>query len=298
MVIRNLSRKSRSFRQLLSYMVQGNDGAVFIAHNLNPSSKNVRQIAREFYRNARFCKARKNGIFLYHEVLSFDPRDSQLVTDSALHDLTLKYLQLRAPQAKAVAVVHRDTDCSHVHLMISANEAGSSKKIHTSRQRFFEIRRELEAFQKDRYPELEHSIVFEGKQKRKEVALEPALSQAELHKNGQLEKERGRQVSRKNEIQQTFIKCLERADSMKEMQIMLSNSDLQLYRRGKTLGLHDLRSQKEGKPKAYRLKTLGLVDHYLERKQHWERKKTLERSTNDSPSIRELEEPGGLDLSR
>ncbi len=271
MIIRNLSRRSRSFEPLLRYMVQGQSQPQFITHNLNPSSRSLKTIAQEFYQNARFCKARKNGIFLYHEILSFDPEDSLVLTETALRELTLRYLKLRAPQAKAVAVVHTDTDCTHVHMMISANEVGRSKKLHVSQQRYFSIRRELEAFQKERFPELKHSLVFEHGERTQKVNGQSEVSLPKQSISQSLKGTSNVLVSRKEEIQAVIIDCLEKAETEAELRSKLQKSGLQLYRRGKTYGVRDLLDITRGKPKVYRLKKLGVIERFRERICQWHR---------------------------
>ena len=83
--------------------------------------------------------------------------DRERVTPAILEDLTRRYLELRAPYALGYARAHLDTDSPHVHIVLSANNVDSSKRLRLSSPRFAAIKRDIERQQLAVYPELRHS---------------------------------------------------------------------------------------------------------------------------------------------
>lgn len=154
-----MSRKTASFAQLYDYITQAKDGPkIALAHNLPCPSVDRAAVLKAFFDTDRLSRPRKNGVRVFHEVLAFHPGDAEALTLSAMRDLAEFYLHLRAPRGIALAEVHFDQAHPHVHLMISANEAGSGRKIRLSRRAFSKIKERLEAFQKARFPELTQSL--------------------------------------------------------------------------------------------------------------------------------------------
>ena len=105
----------------------------------------------------RHLPARRNGVVLYHEILSFHPEDRERLTPALLEDLARQWLALRAPQALAYGRVHYDRGHVHVHLLLSANGVHSPRRIRLSRAAFGRAKRELERYQIEHYPQLVHS---------------------------------------------------------------------------------------------------------------------------------------------
>jgi len=115
-------------------------------------------VNRIFAGNARHRPPRKNGGVLYHEVLSLARADRKRATPEVLADLAHHYLTLGAPGVLGYGVVHMDGN-PHIHLMISGNLRGSRKKLRLGRAEFAQVKRDLEVYQKERYPFLSHSLV-------------------------------------------------------------------------------------------------------------------------------------------
>ena len=168
MIIKSMSRKSPTFGQLLAYMTIPERVGPSISHNLNSDAGDLAAIHREFLENYRYLPRRKNGNVLYHEVLSFSDLDRPNVTPSIAEDLTRKYLDLRAPFALAYAQGHfheSEGECPHIHIMISANNRESTRRVSLSRAEFAKVKQRLEQYQKTHYPTLEHSVVFDKHEK-------------------------------------------------------------------------------------------------------------------------------------
>ncbi len=155
MVIKSLARKTKSFGQLIRYI---NDSAVgeVILHNLPAFALQGGEadLEKAFLDNARFVRPRKNGVWCYHEILSFHRADSRYLTDATLSDLAQRWLTWRAPDCLAYARVHRDTAHPHVHCIIAANTLYASKKHWLKKARFAQLKRKLEQYQLERYPQL------------------------------------------------------------------------------------------------------------------------------------------------
>jgi len=99
-----------------------------------------------------------------------------------IRKLTEYYLQLRAPHALAMAEVHFDTANPHVHVMISANELHSNKRVRVSKRDFADIKTALEQLQIELYPKLTKSVCQKPKhgfwQRSKDFGVRLAASLA------------------------------------------------------------------------------------------------------------------------
>jgi hypothetical protein len=248
MIIKSMARKSMSFGQLLRYLDAPEAKGPALLHNLGVVGDDGGTLEREFLMNARLLAPRKNGNVLYHEVLSFHRVDSRHLTTAVIEDLTRRYLALRAPYALAYGRAHFDTEHPHVHLMISANNFASRRRLRISKARFRTLRRELEAYRREQYPEL--------------VALpaEPESQDRLCQRRAEGERARrfgGRQAdssSGKERIRAIVLREIEAAGSGPECWQRLLRQGLRLYRRGQTVGVEATTTGRR-----YRLETLGLA---------------------------------------
>ncbi len=261
MMVKSLSRKTGSFTQLLDYLSQeGRGGGFPILHNLNVARpQDLRAVNRAFQGNAKHVPPRKNGVVLYHEILSLSGKDQAHITPETLHDLASKYLSLRAPKAMAYGVIHSDTDHPHLHLVISANHVNSPQKLRLSKAQFASVKHQLEAYEKEKYPELAHSSVLpepeRGPQKK-----EPIITKKETIKHS---------------LKGKVLTALSASCTLEAFEHRLKEHDIELYRRrGKPTGVI---SEK----RKYRFKTLGLEEAFLKASAHWERIPQREASIRD-----------------
>ena len=268
-----MARKSPSFGQRLAYMTLPERVGPAITHNLTASGDDLAGVHREFLDNFRYLPPRKNGNVLYHEVLSFSDLDRTNVTPSVLEGLTKKYLELRAPYALAFAQSHFDTDCPHVHIMISANNCRSTRRLRLSRAEFSQVKRSLEKFQRQQYPFLQHSVVLE----RDGIDHN---TQGTRIKERRSESERSRRLlktdtstpSRKQQIHDLVAQQLVAARSAKGLYQRLKILGLHLYKHGKYFAVHDLVGNPESAVpgRRYRLRTLGLDDTFKNALRRWQ----------------------------
>jgi hypothetical protein len=163
MIVKSMSRKTASFGQLLKYINAPKEkGRFAILHNLRAAVDYPQQIEAEFLENYNHIReGRKDGIVLYHEVIAITKEDREHDTEEMLNDLAREYLRWRAPNALAYAKAQFDTDSPHLHLMISGNLIESKRKLHLERAEFERIKRKLERYQVEKYPQLSHSIVYD-----------------------------------------------------------------------------------------------------------------------------------------
>lgn len=97
---------------------------------------------------------------MYHEIISFSDLDRTAIIDnpSIMEDIARQYLQKRT-DGLGFAYPHYDTAHPHVHFLLSANQKESSKSIRISKAEFTNIKRELEEYMINTYPELSNSII-------------------------------------------------------------------------------------------------------------------------------------------
>lgn len=155
-----------------------------IRHNLR--SRSIKGYIREFEKNESLRITRtKASVSIFHHILSFSSKDKEQVTDAMLKDMADKLIALRAPDCLYVGTKHIDHDHIHIHLAMSAVDlAGRSVRI--SKSKFQEIKKELDRYQKEHWPNLVHSLPEHGKKERmkdRERVVEKSKTQRPLEKD-------------------------------------------------------------------------------------------------------------------
>ena len=260
MVIKSMTRKTASFSQLLDYIAgAGKSVGLPVVHNLQAEGDDLKAVGQEFRDNAEYCPPRKKGIVLYHEILSIAEGDFDSATPEILADLAEHYLSLRAPGALAYGAVHFEKN-PHMHLVISGNLLHQAKKLRLSRQEFDRVKRDLERYQQDKYPELVHSLVFENNRQ----LLEQKRSGQEYDYLQLQQKGRGA-VSRKEMIQNQILAIIVKSSSL-----VMFIENLQEHR----IALYTRKQQYVGvlvQGKKYRFRTLALDQAFQKALRHWQR---------------------------
>ena len=250
MIIKSMSRKEGSFRQLIEYMHKDR-GEVAFAHNLCGNPFGTRDdIILEFERNAEILRGRKNGNTLYHEVISLeagtDIRREEIIR--ILGEIGREYVARRAPNQIAFGMVHTDAKHVHLHICLSANAVGKDRRERLSRQAFAGVQKDIENLVRDRYRELGQTAIY-GKDRGKE-RLKTTSAEQEMRK-------RSGEPSRKEDVKTRLHQVLEGARSTEELVAALRTEGLEFYQRGKTLGVIDALTGRK-----HRLSTLGAGEHY------------------------------------
>lgn len=266
MIVKSMSRTAPSFAQLLGYITgEGRGVGTPLLHNLRGDGRDLATLNRAFMANAAHAPRRRNGISLYHEVLSLSGADP--ATPAMLYDLAAHYLALRAPQSLAYGRVHTDGANPHIHLVISANLRGRAKKLRLSRDRFAAIKRDLELYQQRRYPALTHSVVFTAPERAQPAPERPGEAAGAPPVLGLSEYERARRESRegrttirtKTVLAEALADALTISTSPAGFRARLAHAGIEPYERGGRLTGVRYQGRK------YRLRTLGLSDAALER---------------------------------
>ena len=218
MIIKSLSRKKASFKQLYHYINKQADKTSIFTHNLRQNE----DIIKQFQDNQKLVVARKKGNCLYHEVLSFSNKE-QNITLEEIKDLAEKWLELRADKNLAYGAVHYHKTNKHVHLMISANELLQRHNLRLTKEHFKEAKIKLEEFQRVRYPHLQLSLCQELKDKKQNP-----LKDKEYQRYKRTEA-----VSDKDKLKSIIYQ----ATQEKDFERYLKAHNIEIYKRGKNNGI-------------------------------------------------------------
>lgn len=243
MIVKSMSRKVPSFGQLLGYIDRDDDGRDFtLRHNV--MGRDGDRIRAEFEANGQLLQKRKNGVYLYHEIISIT-RAQGLEADAQkarLYEIAQTYVDARCPDNMVYGGLHQDKEHSyHMHLMISANRAGDAKRLRLTKAQFREIQVNLERHVLERYPELEQK-----------VAIDKRSDRGRGKEEAELERRTGQRPKRE-EVLSRVMAAYEQSDDKQSLLNALGRENLELYVRGKALGVIDHESGKK-----HRLKTLDL----------------------------------------
>lgn len=201
-------------------------------------------IRAEFEANAELLQKRKNGVYLFHEIISITRAKGLSAEEQKqrLYEIAQEYVSARCPDNLVYGGLHEDKDHSyHMHLMISANRAGDRKRQRLSKHQFRAIQVQLEEHVLQKYPELEQKLAIG---KRSERGRSKAGDELERRTGAKPKKEAilGR-------VRAAYEGSMDR-DSLFAA---LGHEGLEIYVRGKTVGVVDLETGKR-----HRLKTLDL----------------------------------------
>jgi Relaxase/Mobilisation nuclease domain len=259
MIIKSMSRKHASFAQLIDYIegeakLRSRKYSVF--HNTY--SRTTDRLKAEFMENSEHLRYRKNGVFLYHEVVSITrAHQSQQIDEdqqkAALKQIVEEYLSHRGNHNLAYAVLHEDTEHLHFHIVMSANEAGDTNRIRLSKENFAEIQTNLEQWVLEHHPELEQKAVFYKNQTAEEREARQD-KKSHLSKAGEELKRRGGKTSIRDDIGEKLADIFTTATDPRHFADLLEKAGFKLYQRGQQHGVTD----RDGKK--YRLNKLGLSE--------------------------------------
>jgi uncharacterized protein YjhX (UPF0386 family) len=263
MIIKSMSRKHASFAQLIDYIegeakLRSRKYSVF--HNTY--SRTNDRLKAEFMENSEHLRYRKNGVFLYHEVISItrahqsqqinkDENDHQ--QKAALKQIVEEYLHHRGKHNLAYAVLHEDTEHLHFHIVMSANEAGERDRVRLSKVQFAEIQTNLEQWVLEKHPELEQKAVFHKNQTEAE-RQQRKEKKDHLSKAGEELKRRGGKTSIRDDMQEKLADIFTTATDPRHFADLLEKAGFKLYQRGQQHGVIDSQGKK------YRLNKLGLSE--------------------------------------
>jgi len=260
MIIKSMSRKHPTFAQLIDY-IEGESKLksrrYSIHHNIY--SRDSAGMKREFEENSHLLRARKNGVYLYHEVVSIT-RSEHLQEDAqkeALSQIVREYLMARGSRNMAYAVLHEDTDNLHFHIVMSSNVVGDSRRTRLSKEQFADVQTRLEAWVLTHHRDLEQKAVFHKNQTESEREAREA-KRAHLSNKGEQMKRRGAEATRRDGVQEKLAEIFETATDPRHFSDLMEKAGFTLYTRGKNHGATDRDGNK------YRFERLGLGDAWRE----------------------------------
>jgi len=243
MIVKSMSRKVGSFGQLIGYIDRDAGQEVHrIRHNV--WGRDPAHIRAEFERNGALLSRRKNGVYLYHEIISITRAQglSPEQQKDRLQSIAETYIAARCPDNMVFGGLHQDKDHSyHYHLMISSNRAGETGRLRLTKAQFREVQVGLERHVLETYPELEQK-----------VAIEKRAEHSKSRGEAELERRTG-EVPKKDQLRARVNAALENAQDRDSLMQALGRENFELYVRGKTLGVTDHETGQN-----HRLKTLGL----------------------------------------
>jgi len=181
MVIKNLTWKRFSPFSLMKYIndvEKSNEMPMY----WNMPKPTFQGALGTFKENHQYQNIRSNSVVFLHDILSFSPKDYPHLTTDKVRDLTYKYLETRSPHNPAYAKIHTDKDHIHVHIAISPNAYKHDRVLHLDNKEYRQIRVELETYQQAHYPELENSVVFLKKDKKRDKSM--SVNEYEMRKRG------------------------------------------------------------------------------------------------------------------
>ncbi|MCW3162640.1 relaxase/mobilization nuclease domain-containing protein [Chryseobacterium oryctis] len=254
MIIKSKSYKTtRSFTTVLNYIfreTERNNGFE-LSKFIKGKNLSVEELSSQFLSNEAFrIVKRKNSVVLYMDILSFHPRDAERLTNDKLHQITLKYLSLRAPKSIAVATIHRnEKDHTHIHIIFSGIEYKTGNSIRMSKEDFQnKVKLEMEKYQQKTFPELMLSKIKHEKS---------FIPKKEQKKDSEIIMEVQGEIPEKQKILKVIEEVFTTATSEKDFYQKLESKNIKLYsRNGKIVGI-------EGNRK-FRFSRLGYTTELLQ----------------------------------
>ncbi len=226
-IVKIKTYKKPKFDYLLRYMCESQDrlfdaqGKSFrITHNIR--GKTIEDWTRSFRENETYRqRRRKNSVYLNHEIISFHRDSTKHLSMEKLEQLVREYIQLRNPNGCYVAVPHFDRYHVHVHICSSAVQYRTGKSMRMSRGELAALKKKIQDFQVERFPELGRSVVrhvrkANGKASEREMQYELRTGK----------------MSKREMVRHIVQDCHRRSSSQEEFFALLKEQGMETYVRG------------------------------------------------------------------
>jgi Relaxase/Mobilisation nuclease domain len=172
MIVKVKSFKRPSFKKLLEYMLHDNarlfdekDKSFVLTHNLK--GDDIEKWVNQFKENETHrLRKRKDSVILTHEILSWHRDDAKNISLDKMQEMARKYIQKRNPKGVYVAVPHFDKEHYHIHICASGVEYRAGKAMRMSKADFGKLKKEIQNYQIEHFPELSKSVVAHGKKEK------------------------------------------------------------------------------------------------------------------------------------
>lgn len=143
-----------------------NKESFVFTHNLHGNS--IDEFVEQFNENEKYREhKRTNSIYITHEILSWHKDDVNNISLDKLEDMAREYVMTRNPNGMYVAVPHFDKNHYHVHICVAGIEYRTGKTMRMSQKDFGELKKNIQTYQQQKFPELNKSIVDHGKAGKK-----------------------------------------------------------------------------------------------------------------------------------
>lgn len=197
-----------------------------VTHNLK--GKKIEKWVTQFKENEKFRKRkRKDSVILTHEIISFHKDDSENITVEKLKEIAREYINKRNIKGIYVAVPHFDKEHYHIHICASGVEYRVGKSLRMSKAGFQKLKKDIQNYQVERYPELSKSLVEHDK-KRKSRITEKEYQQ----------KLRTGRATKREQVLEIMESCFKASSSRNEFYKRLKGCGLETYQRsGKITGV-------------------------------------------------------------
>jgi hypothetical protein len=257
MIIKSLSRKDGSygsFKQLYDYITRDDGCDQRFNFTQNFILDDRASVLKEFTRNAQLIPNRKNGNFLYHEIISFtrSTKISEQEQLEIIRNVAIRYAQSRAKGCLTFGGVHTDKDNQlHVHMIISANQLEQSNKHSLKIGAYEQIKRNTEAYVLEHHPEMEQDRLINQ------------TSDEKLARSSQREQAYQKRTGKKSD-KQMFTEMIEeimsQASSDEEFRAVLEHHGIEYKYKPAHITLTNPNSTSTRN--SHRIKSLGLQDAY------------------------------------
>lgn len=249
MILKNLSRRNNTL-QLVNYLFKEKENEKLqpvLKHNMR--NRSIKGWAKEIDANeALRIHRRKDNIKLSHTILSFSNKDKEHISNELLKDISKKFVELRGKDNMYLASSHQDKDHIHLHIVMSGTKYKTGESTRISRKEFHQLKLDLDTYQKERYPQLIHSLPNHGK------ALKDRLTE----KEHQVQSREGK-LSQTQQILETTETLYSKSKSLDHFLTQLKSEGYEPYYRGdKLYGLEN----EEGRH--FRFKTIGFDNDKLD----------------------------------
>lgn len=231
-----------------------------VSHNLK--GNNINEWVKQFKANEEYRKSkRSDSVVLTHEIISFHRDDAKNITIEKLENIAREYIKNRGINGLYLATPHFDKEHYHVHICASGIEYKTGKAMRLSKIELQKLKKNIQQYQIDKYPELSKSLVNHEKKGY-------ALSDKEY----QLKLRTGRATDKEQLIGMLKM-CYKKAISKDTFFEMLNENGLKTYIRGGRVSGVIFNGKK------FRINRLGFTD---------ERLQYLDRSLKREKDLREL----------
>jgi hypothetical protein len=236
MILKSLSRSRADYRNLLQYIFRESDSKgknAFILQK-NISGKSLDEWVQCFHQNEKTrLHHRNNNNKIFHEIISFARSDSPHITATTMKAIGKKYLQLRGDNIMAIGAMHQNKHHVHLHLCISPVELYTGRSLRISKDKFREIKNELQNYHLREFPEIQFSTVKHGHQRTKNTS----------EQEYQLKKRTGQ--SERVDTARLLEEIYNKASSREDFYRRISQNGLKLYQRnGQPYGIQGKRKMR------------------------------------------------------